>query len=367
MTADRNEPTGGRPSHLSRRRLLAGLGGVSAVGMASGAGTFAYLSGRESFARNTLGAGEIGIDVSCSGSTDCAASDGLTRLAIDGLDRGSHGERTATITVRTNPARVWFATICPDPELAASDPLGEALVVELFVGDGSMPVFSGSLSALRRELAGGVRIDDRNGTAKPCLDPGAELDITLDWELPADAPDAAAGRTTAFEFRLYAEQCRHVSEAEAAASNPFAGLDPCDEPAPDCGTCDDGARYLDLTFRYDGETDATIRVTTQRTGSDPDAVVFDGTVAAGATFTADGRGVQQNWSSGIESLGRNTTIEVVTEGSENASDDVEIHTSCSTPITLGDAFGSDGTGGALYELVGGTFTDGEPLCGSEEL
>lgn len=46
----------GRPSEMSRRRLLAGIGGIGAAGMASGLGTGAYLSDRETFPNNGFGA-----------------------------------------------------------------------------------------------------------------------------------------------------------------------------------------------------------------------------------------------------------------------------------------------------------------------
>ncbi|TKX82585.1 hypothetical protein EXE43_28670, partial [Halorubrum sp. SS5] len=37
---------------------------------------------------------------------------------------------------------------------------------------------------------------------------------------------------------------------------------------------------------------------------------------------------------------------------------VDIHTSCSVPLRIGDVYGG------LYEIVAAATTDGEPLCGS---
>ena len=69
MTTDGSGRGSSGPAGLSRRRLLAGLGGLGAIGTASGAGTFAYLSDEEAFRRNEIGAGEVALDVSCSGSS----------------------------------------------------------------------------------------------------------------------------------------------------------------------------------------------------------------------------------------------------------------------------------------------------------
>ncbi|WP_066415729.1 DUF7467 domain-containing protein [Halorubrum aethiopicum] len=497
MTADGSGRGGSGLADLSRRRLLAGLGGLGAIGAASGAGTFAYFSDEETLPRNEIGAGEVELDVSCSDSNggNCTVSNGTVSYTPENpIDRGDSGYVTFDVSVRTNPARLWFATTCPPTR----DPLGNALEVSLYIeGDEE---FSGSLSELRREFAGGLRIDDLDGGA--CLDPeGDALEIELAWELPEDAPAAAAGQTTAFEFQLYTEQCRHVSEDDAAGSNPYAVFGPCDEPEPKCVDCDDGGkadgidgnvdisdsndistwltidegplagdaylfvtdveykdgneavgvgfelvdengdpagrlcevrikggndtkpypieppsndtgeilyspennggnpagisniqidvcvdddggddhddpgdcecggnvRYRDLTFRYDGGSDATIRATTQRTGGGNEVVFEDATIASGGTFTADGSDVPQTWGNVGTSLGQNTTISIVDGGDDGASESVEIHTSCSEVLAIGDTFGSDGSGGTLYELVGGTFTDENPLCDSEDL
>lgn len=505
MTADGNGRGPSGPVDFSRRRLLAGLGGLGAIGAASGAGTFAYLSDEESLPNNTIGAGEVELDVSCSGDADCTVSNGTVSFTPDDqIRRGDFGDVTFDVAVRSNPARLWFGTTCPP----SHDDLGDALDVSLRVG--SEWVFpSGSLSELRREFVDGLRIDDRDGEA--CLDPeGDALEIELAWELPHDAPADAAGETTDFEFHLYTEQCRHVSEDDA--TNPFAGLGPCDEPRDECPVCeyvgkanidesiglsdsddistwlaideerlageaylfvtdveykddgdeavgvqfelvdengdpvgqicevrikggndtlsypieppsndtgeilfspessgqgglaeisniqidvcadDDGGddddegdhddsddcecggnvRYRDLTFRYDGGSDATIRVTTKRTGGGGgggDEIVFESStpIASGGTFTADGSNVPQTWGNVGTSLGQDTTISILEGGDEGASETVEIHTSCSEVLAIGDTFGSDGSGGTLYELVGGTFTDDNPLCGSEDL
>ncbi|TKX82532.1 hypothetical protein EXE43_28935, partial [Halorubrum sp. SS5] len=45
-------------------------------------------------------------------------------------------------------------------------------------------------------------------------------------------------------------------------------------------------------------------------------------------------------------------------GGQDHSTGVNIHTSCSVPLRVGDVYGG------LYEIVAAATTDGEPLCGS---
>jgi len=229
MTSNGNGATGGRPSGLTRRRLLAGLGGVGAIGMTSGAGTFAHFSDAETFADNAFGADAVDIELSFDGSCrGCVASDdGRASFAFDDIDRGDSGRIVLAVDVQTNPARLWLRTHC----LPASDPFGDAIKATLTVGDFSR---SGSLFDLRQEFGGGLRLDDRGGDA--CLDPAdGPIKVALDWNLPDGVSDSLADMSTSFDVQLGAEQCRHVSEA--AALNPFAGLD-C-EPSSVAGETDE--------------------------------------------------------------------------------------------------------------------------------
>lgn len=232
MTADGSGRGGSGSIDFSRRRLLAGLGSIGAISAASGAGTFAYLADEETLPRNEISAGEVELDVSCTDSNggNCTVSNGTVSYTPESpIDRGDFGYVTFDVSVRTNPARLWFATTCPPTR----DPLGNALEVSLYIGGDEE--FSGSLSELRREFAGGLRIDNLDDDA--CLEPdGDGIEIELTWELPEDATADAAGQTTAFEFQLYTEQCRHVSEEDAAGSNPFADQ-VCEESGDDCPEC----------------------------------------------------------------------------------------------------------------------------------
>lgn len=358
-----------RPSGLSRRRLLAGIGGVGAVGMVSGLGTGAYLSDRVTLANNGFGAGTVELTI------DDAVTDGLVTVDVSGIGRGP--ERGASDTfhvgVRTNPARLWLAADCP----AVDDDLVAALQVDVRVGGRSITGGLRPFAAVATELVDGERVDDG------CLVPEEPLPIEVVAELPADAPDSLAGRETSLRLRLYAEQCRHVSEDAAAGSNPFAGRI-CE--GPECVPCQDenGVKIGSLTLRYHGNDDA--HVTVAATGGGSGSVgtggteIFAGDVAPNQTFVVDGSNAPTNGDP--EWIGPNIHIDegpASDDGNDgnnpdngatatnrndgrDRADGVTIHTSCSVPIAVGMLFGENDQ----FEIAGGTTTSGEPLCGSEE-
>jgi len=464
----------GRPSGLSRRRLLAGIGGVGAVGMASGLGTGAHLADRETFADNVFGAGSVELIV------NEAVTDGTFAVDVSDIDRGHGGTETFDIEVRTNPARVWLATDCP----SAGDALADAIEVDVVVDRESVTDGYRPLAEVERELVAGERID------AGCLGPDDRVTVEVNWRLPGDAPDEVAGEATDLTFRLYAEQCRHVAEADAAASNPFADRvcegsdDDCpacvefgkaddveaalavgdvlpltelpagvgahdieitavetkddgeavgaafalrgpdgapgpavcaveikggpgteryeiDPAAPetgevlfaprkpdsderhgishivvsvcsgddgdggddssDCVVCDDEAVSLaSLDVRYRGDDDAS--VTAVSTGGNTGGTLFEGTLAPGGAFTLFGSDVIRggnagNGNAGTDKLG--PEVEIAVDGGVPIS----LHVSCSELLAVGMRFGD----GDLFEVAGGTTTDGESLCDSEAI
>ncbi|MHC5009596.1 MAG: DUF7467 domain-containing protein [Planctomycetota bacterium] len=129
-------------------------------------------------------------------------------------------------------------------------------------------------------------------------------------------------------------------------------------PDPDCALppCQDGdcgckGKVTELTLRYDGATDAHIRVL-QNKGE----VAFDGPVAAGGTFEVAGQDRQGT-------LGPD--IRLFVDGVENTT----IHTSCSQPIgpglVRGDFMvlaGRSRTGGELCPVGDGIPVDHAPGC-----
>ena len=466
------DDAGRRPSGLSRRRLLTGIGGVGAVGMASGLGTGAYLADRETFRANVFGAGEVGLTV------DGEATDGSVTVGPFAVDRttfdGRPDPERFEIGASANPVRVWLATECPD-----GDRLGNALEVEVVVDGESVTDGYRPLSEVERLLATGVRIGD--GCLEAGLD-GGSIAVEVTPYLPADSSDVG-GETTELVFHLYAEQCRHVTEEQAndPGANPFADIvcgetecpecvplgkanfgastapgdvlqledagsyeieitqvetkdegevvgvafrlqDADGDPGPDmcsvavkggpnrgveladidpaspetgkivfaprkpgddkrygvsnvaisvcsdavetdggCAVCDDEAVSLaSLDVRYDGDDEPSVAVVSTKGGTG--GTLFEGTVATGDVFTLNGSDVTRSGNDGNGNGGGQTDrlgpeIEIAVDGGATTP----IHVSCSELLAVGMRFGPDGE----FEIVGGTTTDGRPICGTE--
>ena len=481
----------GRPSEISRRRLLTGIGGIGAVGMASGLGTGAYLSDRETFRNNVFGAGEVGLTV------DENPTNGIVTVGPFEVNRttfdGRPDPETFKIEASANPVRVWLATDCPDDDRPDDDLLRNALEVEVAVDGESLTDGYRPLDEVERLLATGRRIDDGCLEAGP---DGASIVVEIAPYLPPDAPDEVANSETDLTFRLYAEQCRHVSEADAAGSNPFADRvcedwgDDCPEcvefgkadgidgslavgdvvqldglpsgtapheieitavetkaddeavgaafvlrdadgaPGPnlcaveikggnetvrydldpssaetggvllaplnpdsgnhsgisnivvsvcsgdddddgsssECVVCDDeNVSLASLDIRYLGDDDASIIVVS--TKGNTSGTLFDGTVAPDGVFTLFGsdviRGGNGNSGNGNgNNAGADTTDKLGPEVdiTVNAGNPMSLHVSCSELLAVGMRFGD----GDLFEVTGGTTTDGQPICGTEE-
>ena len=365
------DDAGRRPSGLSRRRLLAGIGGVGAVGMASGVGTGAYLADRETFPSNVFGAGEVGLTVDGDPTSGTVTVGPLSvdRTTFDGRPEPERFE----IGASGNPVRVWLATDCPD-----GDSLGNALEVEITVDGASLTDGYRPLDEVELDLVTGARID------AGCLDPdGGPIVVEVAPYLPADSPDVG-GETTDLVFRLYAEQCRHVTEEQANApgGNPFADV-ACEQP---CVPCEDenDVKVGSLTLQYLGDDPATVVVVATSGGAEGvgngGTIVFNGEVAPNGTFVVNGANAGTNTPGWI---GPNIYVDDGgsddgSEGNENGGGNgnaggngnggsgggkkpagVKIHTSCSESLRVGDVYGG------LYEIVAAATTDDEPLCGTE--
>lgn len=251
------------PPGVSRRQVLAGVTGMGAFGLAGGATSAAYLSDRETVS-SAQRAGAVGLEVECD-STSCETLGGKTTFAFEDLDPGDSRTERFGLSIDENPIRVWLRTACPP----AIDPLGEALEVRLAIeetcGDedtrralNSSGTWT-SLSVLREDLAGGVRVDDPND---PCLSAADDPCLVFDYRLPSDA--AWAGNATSdLEFELVAEQCRHVPESEATSE----AFDAATCPDFECEECSElGTVKLDDTlvpgtsYELDGDDEHEIEV-----------------------------------------------------------------------------------------------------------
>ncbi|WJJ95538.1 DUF7467 domain-containing protein [Algibacter luteus] len=108
----------------------------------------------------------------------------------------------------------------------------------------------------------------------------------------------------------------------------------------ECFECE--GKVTELELQYNGDETATIRVETKKEGENGSKVVFEGTVAAGDTFSFVGNDKKGT-------LG--TEIKIFVNGKENT----KIHTSCSQPIGPGLVSGD-------FEVISGSSREGGNLC-----
>jgi predicted ribosomally synthesized peptide with SipW-like signal peptide len=297
------------PPDLSRRKILAGLGGLGVAGAVSGVGTYAFLTDAAATS-GSIQSGTLSIDVDCG---RCLVDDGVS-FALGGLDRGASGTETLSLAIETNPANLWLRTDCP----STIDRLGDALLVRLRY-DGAT-VESGTLSSVRRSLRGGTPLGEG------CTTPGETIDLNIEWELPLETSETVAGEQTSLQFEFVAEQCRHVDMPNG--DNPFAGTPPCDEP-PECLPCaeDSGNRITGATFEYDGPAGAFLELVQGTSGNSPQSDdLFAGELESGEIFE-----------SVLPPSGR-ADVDVLVDGTKI----FDFHTSCSQPFGPGVVF-TDGT------------------------
>ncbi len=319
------------PPSISRRRILAGLGGVGIVGAVSGAGTYALLTAEESFG-GSIRSGTLSVDVDCD---RCLVDGDGVSVALGGIDRGDSGTETLVFTVETNPARLWLGSDCPP----AVDPLGDVLLVTLQY-DG-VTFESGTLAAVRRSLRSGALLGEE------CTTPGETVELDIEWELPFDAPDAVADEQTSFEFAFVGTQCRHTDST--GGDNPFAGTPPCGE-TEDCLPCprdDERYRIAEATFQYEGPDGAVVELIRAGQGAGSGDVLAAETADSGDSFTA----VLHD----PPAITGGPDIDVVVDGTPIG----DVHISCSQPFGPGLVI-TDGT----YSLtvLEATDTDGNTLC-----
>lgn len=259
---------------LSRRTLLAGLGGAGLVGALGGAGTTAFFVDGERASSNAFRAGALDLELRCSGD-GCgpAVEDGL-RLDLPDLHPGDVGTATVHLGIVDNPGWLWLATSCP------TSPLEEILEVRLVIdrscdGTDRTTIAGGTLRSVLEELVAGRRLLDS------CLRPAEEICLRIEWAFPRpDDLDVTRyeGLDAAVEFRFHTEQCRHndgldspfgEQECEPPESDDRRGLSylevwGCLAAAPECACTRLGR--LELSDAYAGACDglATDGITENR-------------------------------------------------------------------------------------------------------
>jgi hypothetical protein len=206
-------------SRWSRRRLLATLGGATAVGATGGATTGAVLSDVEPVPGDLLGdpyvGGQLRLTIDCVG-TACTADDGTVTFAFADLEPPASGTVELHASVAGTPAWLWLRSSTP-----VSTTLAEALTVTLSYPDGTAvtvddtAVTGWSLNDVLAAFADGGHLV---GTGPDgAVAAGDTRRLVLDWSLP-DAT-GIAGESVVIEFRFGAVQYR----AEATPTNPWTG------------------------------------------------------------------------------------------------------------------------------------------------
>jgi hypothetical protein len=264
---------------LNRRRLLAAISTVGAVGALTGRGAAAFLTDRETLADNRMTAGSV--TLALDGDDAQRTTLGFT---VDDYGFEHRDEETVCLGLgdESNPAWVWLRA-CP------GDPLQDALDARLFV-DGER-AYAGSLGGLLAYLSGpdggGVLLTDLVGDGEP-VTPGAEGVVCLTvavWAPRALADDPGTVRALkavsplAVAIDAYAEQTRHVPTPRrpVAGENPSFTFPACEPTGGGEGGEDEGSAISNISL-------------CTSTPVDPDAitwVVRDPETGADVTGTVD--------------------------------------------------------------------------------
>lgn len=201
----------------SRRRLLATLGGATAVGAVGGATTRAVLSDTEPVPGDLLGnpyeGGRLQLSLDCVGDV-CTTEAGTVAFAFTDLEPPTSGSIEIVAGVEGTPAWVWLKS-SPPP----STTLAEALEVTLTDADGTAITVDGaavsewSLDDVLAAFADGGHLAGNGPDG--AVPAGGQRRVVLEWSLP-DA-DGIAGESVTAEFRFAAVQYR----AAATPTNPW--------------------------------------------------------------------------------------------------------------------------------------------------
>lgn len=217
-------------SPLSRRQLLAVVGGVGALSTAGASGSLGMFSDFEGFA-SSIDAGTVELDLDCA-DEGCVAGENRLTVPFDGVAPGETGSRRITVNVAdgSNPVYLWFRTDCPNLRNALTTTLELQISLVRDCG-GSEPERTTLIPWSRFDyvletLRDGVALA---GVDSACLDQSQQLCLDVEYRLPAGT-EWLAGASVDLDFVFAALQCRHADNPEI----PFAGRD-C--PPLDCTDC----------------------------------------------------------------------------------------------------------------------------------
>jgi predicted ribosomally synthesized peptide with SipW-like signal peptide len=261
MTDRQGERSQGDPSApaVSRRKLLGALAATGVTGGLTGAGTRAFLSDTSTFTDNQAAAGSLDLAV-CWERPDenCQPGPGSdVSLELSGLATGD----TGTASIRgllpddgtNNPGWVWLRTRCPldvcDMEQAVRVTMWLDVGCDGAIGEGPVlrtvdgtAIEHLTLCEAMVALSSGALLDAaRYGSAAvvPHV-PGEGFCVGLSWTVDGEL---CHGDTALVEFRLVAEQARHVTDP----SPPWTPL-VCDVDCTATGHCPDCYPASFVTF-----------------------------------------------------------------------------------------------------------------------
>jgi predicted ribosomally synthesized peptide with SipW-like signal peptide len=246
---------------LTRRRVLAGLGGIGAAAAGAGLGTSAYFSDTESFDGNTLTAGELDLLVhydftvdqgsasgnfdgpmsgTVQGNTDSETGEEISYNLSD-VKPGDKGSLEFCFSLVNNPAYLWMnGALTGESENDITEPEGDSpwekdggelaqyTRASLYYtgetsdsNDEDVLITEGTLLGVLADLQHGLPLhgngDPTAGVVdRPMFDGGDSVDsptdptcVRLDWHVPTWVGNEIQTDGLSFDLWFYAEQARN--------------------------------------------------------------------------------------------------------------------------------------------------------------
>lgn len=246
---------------ITRRRVLAGLGGIGVAAAGAGLGTSAYFNDTESFDGNSLTAGELDLLVHYDFMVDQGSADGNFDGPMSGTVQGNTDSETGAeisynlsdvkpgdsgslefcFSLVNNPAYLWMnGALTGESENGTTEPesdspwektggeLATYTRANLYYtgetsdsGDADVLITEGSLLGVLADLQTGLPLhgdgDPSAGVVdRPTFDGGDTTDeptdptcVRLDWHVPTWIGNEIQSDSLTFDLSFYAEQARN--------------------------------------------------------------------------------------------------------------------------------------------------------------
>lgn len=297
---------------LSRRKLLAGVGGAGAASVGAGLGTSAYFSDTESFEGNVVRAGQLDLAVDWemeydgpgAVETGSGTVDGEPAVLVDLSDvkPGDTGRCRFSFTVVDNPGYLWLGGGMtrsaengqPEPEaradLTAGDigtgkgELGRAMDATMAY-EGGPELCTGSLKSVLEDVQFGMALDaDADTGPRNCYQLEDGDDIVMDWELPESVGNRVQTDEMGFAVRFYGEQCRHNDGDGNPMVDAVVPAGGSVQSAVDAATPGDVIQLAAGTYVEQVVVDKAVTIT----GAGPGATVVRSPASLSSRFVRDG-------------------------------------------------------------------------------